>query len=121
MGVWRSHCKENEALVREVRQAYRETLARRGRGAVRIAHVRSHTAIPGNELADVLADAGMKLAEGAPDTETAGAGRIMRAIALAGNTPGQQRPRAAPTTNHPPFTIFDTAHTTPHDDEIDDG
>ena len=58
----------------------------------------------------------------APATGTVEASRLMRLIALAGNTPDQQRPRAAPTINHPPFTIFDDEHTTHnHDDEIDDG
>ena len=78
--------------------------------------------MPGNELADMLADVGMRAGPLESDAETAEARRMMRSIALAGNTPDQQRPRAAPTINHPPFTIFDDEHTTHnHDDEIDDG
>ena len=50
-----------------IRQEWRQTQIRRGRHAVRIEHVRSHTGVPGNELADRLADAGMQLDQDDPD------------------------------------------------------
>ena len=113
---------ENLSLVREVRGMWRKTQALRGRHAVRIEHVRSHTAVPGNELADQLADMGRQLKPEDADLGVAEAQRAMATIALAANTRDQRWPRTANqhqqpqqqpqphqhfTTNQP-FTIYQT-------------
>ena len=112
--------------------------ALRGRHAVRIEHVRSHTAVPGNELADKLADAGRLLYDywTAPLTlrlTRRGARGIMSTIALATNVRDQRRPRAATppyqppiTPNQPftalrPFTIYQTSQTPANAAIRDDG
>ena len=134
MGIWMPR-GENLSLVREVRGMWRKTQALRGRHAVRIEHVRSHTAVPGNELADQLADMGRQLKPEDADLGVAEAQRAMATIALAANTGDQRRPRAAnqnqPThqqqpqqpqqlTTHQPFIIYQTDQT-PDEPIRDDG
>ena len=67
MGIWLPRKGKNIGLVKQLRQEWRQTQIRRGRHAVRVEHVRSHTGVPGNELADRLADAGMQLDQDDPD------------------------------------------------------
>ena len=122
MGIWLPR-GSNVGLVREVRAMWRRAQALRGRHAVRIEHVRSHTAVPGNELADKLADAGRLLDGAARDIEVDKARGVMSTIALATNVRDQRRPRAATppyqppiTPNQPftalrPFTIYQTSQT----------
>ena len=117
---------------------WRRTQAIRGRHAVRIEHVRSHTMVPGNELADQLAEMGRSLGPFDPDVGVAEAQRAMATIALAANTRGHRRNTAAttpPPTNQrtpdQPFTIYQTSqpsdanqtNQTPDDDRMirDDG
>ena len=67
LGIWLPRKGKNIQLVKQLRQEWRQTQIRRGRHAVRIEHVRSHTGVPGNELADRLADAGMYLDRNDPN------------------------------------------------------
>ena len=129
MGIWLPR-RSNIDLVREVRATWRRTQALRGRRAVRIEHVRSHTAVPGNELADKLADAGRLVGTFEADIGVDAARRVM---SMATNTRDQRRPRAAPppiqppfTPNQPftplqPFTIYQTSQTPANADIRDDG
>ena len=128
MGIWMPR-GENMSLVREVRSAWRKVQSLRGRRAVRIEHVRSHTAVPGNELADQLAEMGRQLKPEDRDLGVAEAQRAMATIALAANTRGTRWPRT--TANppqqppqhpqpHQPFIIYQTSQT-PDDPIRDDG
>ena len=49
----------NIELVRALRAAWRRVQAKRGVRTITIVHVKSHTGVPGNELADKLAYEGM--------------------------------------------------------------
>ena len=53
-------------------------------GTVRIQHVRSHTGVPGNELADQLADAAAREASEEPDLDLSVAERLMDKIEAEG-------------------------------------
>ena len=132
-GVWLPRHRKNIQLVKELRQAWRLAQIRRGRGAVRIEHVRSHTAVPGNELADMLAEKGRWLGPFSEECTTADARRIMTGIALAANTRDPRKgrgPPQPPSPNHQPhqppqplqpFTIYQTPQN-PDDRQIrDDG
>ena len=105
---------------------------------MRIEHVRSHTMVPGNELADRLAEMGRSLGPYDPDVGVAEAQRAMATIALAANSRGHRRNTAAttpPPTNQrtpdQPFTIYQTSQPSdanqtnqpPNDDRMirDDG
>ena len=65
VGIWLPRKGRNIELVRQLRSEWRQVQIRRGRHAVRIEHVRSHT-VPGNELADKLAERGLYLDEKDP-------------------------------------------------------
>ena len=94
----------NGKLVRELRAAWRMAQITRGRRRVRIEHVRSHTSVPGNELADQLAEAGRTLGAYEPDCGLREARRLMRGIALVANTRDQRVRANAPTPpNQPPL------------------
>ena len=84
MGIWLPRRKVNIELVREVREAWRRCSIRRGVGTVRIQHVRSHTGVPGNELADQLADAAAREACEEPDLSLSAAERLMDKIEAEG-------------------------------------
>ena len=84
MGIWLPRRKVNIELVREVREAWRRCSIRRGVGTVRIQHVRSHTGVPGNELADQLADAAARAASEEPDLDLSVAERLMDKIEAEG-------------------------------------
>ena len=56
-GKWRPKCVRNREIVSRLRGLWRR-LQRARPGDVQIRHVRSHVKIPGNELADWLADCG---------------------------------------------------------------
>ena len=63
-GRWRPRKKINAELIEKMREMWRHI--RRARpGEVTLHHVRSHVCVPGNELADWLADLGKT---GAPQT-----------------------------------------------------
>ena len=115
MGIWLPHKGKNISLVKEARAMWRRAQALRGRHAVRIEHVRSHTMVPGNELADRLAELGRSLGPLDPDVGVAEAQRAMTTIALAANTRDQQRHQAANHNQQPqqpqpnqPFIIYQT-------------
>ena len=98
MGIWMPN-KENVELARELRMAWRQTQLARGRGAVRIDHVRSHTGVPGNELADRLAEFGRLLDPYEEEVGVVRARSTMATIALAANARDQQRGGAPVQTN----------------------
>ena len=54
-GHWTPSARRNAAMIRLLRNKWRE-LQRARPGEVRIEHVRSHTMVLGNELADWLAE-----------------------------------------------------------------
>ena len=58
-GTWmpRAKNRRNACLVRRMRILWRQ-VQRKAPGATNIAHVRSHTGVPGNEIADWMADQG---------------------------------------------------------------
>lgn len=56
-GKWMSRTKRNRGMVGLLRRTWRQ-LQRWRPGEVTLRHVRSHVLVPGNELADWLADAG---------------------------------------------------------------
>ena len=56
-GRWRPKCKRNTIMVGDMRCIWRK-LQRLRPHEVRLRHVRSHVKVPGNELADWLADLG---------------------------------------------------------------
>ena len=56
-GHWIPKVKRNAVLIGRLRAKWRE-LRRKRPGEVRIKHVRSHTAVLGNEIADWLAEQG---------------------------------------------------------------
>ena len=58
-GKWMPKVKRNVAIVDALRELWRK-IRRRRPGEVRLVHVRSHTRVPGNELADHLADGAAK-------------------------------------------------------------
>ena len=101
MGIWLPTKKTNANLVQELRDTWRLVQVKRGRDEVRIEHVRSHTSVPGNELADKLADAGRQLTSHARDMGVDDARPLMRSIALAANT-RQRRTGHRPHPNSPP-------------------
>ena len=80
MGIWLPRRNTNIELVREVREAWRRCSIRRGVGTVWIQHVRSHTGVPGNELADQMADAAAREASEEPDLGLPLAERLMDKI-----------------------------------------
>ena len=88
MGIWLPRRNTNIELVREVREAWRRCSIRRGVGTVRIQHVRSHTGVPGNELADQLADAAAREACEEPDLSLSAAERLMDKIEAEGRGDG---------------------------------
>ena len=116
MGIWLPR-GENMSLVRETRGMWRKVQSMRGRHAVRIEHVRSHTAVPGNELADQLAEMGRQLKAEDADVGIAEARRAMATIALAANTRDRRWPRTTANQHqqpqqpqpHQPFTIYQTS------------
>ena len=57
-GHWAPRCGRNKAIVQSLRRKYR-SLQRQGAG-IHLTHVRSHTRVVGNELADYLADTGVE-------------------------------------------------------------
>ena len=63
-GRWRLRTTRNRRLVARIKEQWRK-LQRRRPNEVELRHVRSHTLVPGNEVADWLADGG---AHGAGDT-----------------------------------------------------
>ena len=105
MGIWMPN-KENVELARELRMAWRQTQLARGRGAVRIDHVRSHTGVPGNELADRLAEFGRLLDPYEEEVGVVRARSTMATIALAANARDQQRGGAPVQTPAEPFVIY---------------
>ena len=56
-GKWRPKCTRNREIVARLRGMWRRLQRARPRD-VRLQHVRSHIKVPGNELADWLADSG---------------------------------------------------------------
>ena len=56
-GKWRPKCTRNREIVARLRGVWRRLQRARPRD-VRLQHVRSHIKVPGNELADWLADSG---------------------------------------------------------------
>ena len=90
MGIWLPRRNTNIELVREVREAWRRCSIRRGVGTVRIQHVRSHTGVPGNELADQLADAAARGASEEPDLDLSFAERLMDKIEAEGEEEGEE-------------------------------
>ena len=66
-GKWKLRCKRNARLVDTIRTLWRRLQRERPR-ETHLLHVRSHIKIPGNELADWLADMGRT---GGTDTASA--------------------------------------------------
>ena len=93
MGIWLPRRNTNIELVREVREAWRRCSIRRGVGTVRIQHVRSHTGVPGNELADQLADAAARGASEEPDLDLSFAERLMDKIEAESEEEGEEGER----------------------------
>jgi hypothetical protein len=60
LGVWRGKRRRHELMIQHLRRLWMQIQAKRGRGTIRILHVRSHIDIPGNELADRMAGAAMR-------------------------------------------------------------
>ena len=58
-GRWRPKCKRNRGMIERLRELWRR-LQRERPHEVHILHVRSHVKVPGNELADWLADTGRR-------------------------------------------------------------
>ena len=56
-GRWLLKCKRNKILIENLRQLWRR-LQRSRPHEVSLRHIRSHIRVPGNELADWLADLG---------------------------------------------------------------
>ena len=56
-GKWKPKCKRNTEMIEQLRMLWRRLQRERPR-EVHIMHVRSHVKVPGNELADWLADLG---------------------------------------------------------------
>ena len=63
LGIWRGKSKAHAEIARNMRATWLRVQVKRGRGAVQIHHVRSHIDVPGNELADKIADRAMKNAQ----------------------------------------------------------
>ena len=97
MGVWLPRKGRNLALVKQLRAEWRQVQIRRGRHAVKIEHVRSHTGIPGNELADKLAERGLYLDEKDPNLPygVEMARPMMREIVKRGQAPEPPQPLGA--------------------------
>lgn len=68
LGLWRGKRRVHATMICNLRRLWMRVQAKRGRGAVRILHVRSHIGIPGNELADALATRAMENANDAKNT-----------------------------------------------------
>ena len=60
LGVWKGKRRVHTEMVRNLRRLWMRVQAKRGRGTVRILHVRSHIDVPGNELADAIATRAME-------------------------------------------------------------
>jgi ribonuclease HI len=119
LGIWkprRHHSSRH--MIENLRRMWWQIQRRRGIGTVRINHVRSHTEVPGNELADALAELG-KMDE-QPTLEWAHT--RMRAITRqrASAPPHGTQGRTPPHHHHPHTPVLSTppqpeavAHTPP--------
>ena len=94
MGIWLPRKGHKLELVKQLRAEWRQTQIRRGRHAVKVEHVRSHTGVPGNELADKLAEHGLYLDKADPNLPygVEKARPMMRVIAKRGRQPDPQPP-----------------------------
>ena len=113
MGVWLPKKGRNLELVKQLRAEWRQVQIRRGRHAVKIAHVRSHTGVPGNELADKLAEWGLYLDEKDPNLPYGieKARPMMREIVKRGQMPDPPQPPGA--AGPPPPRGGGTPHSNP--------
>ena len=59
LGLWRGKRGVHATMIRNLRCLWMRVQAKRGRGAIRILHVRSHIDVPGNEMADAIATRAM--------------------------------------------------------------
>jgi ribonuclease HI len=84
--------KHNADLIARLRRAWRKVQRKRP-NEVTLRHVRSHVGVPGNELADMLADAGAK---GGDTTLTAAKEWIQGWLARQGRPGGGQPPGRPP-------------------------
>ena len=69
LGVWRGKRRIHTEMIRHLRRLWMQVQAKRGRGTVRILHVRSHIGWPGNELADKIATVAMANANAAKNAD----------------------------------------------------
>ena len=103
-GVWMPRSPRNREFVSKLRGLWRRVQRERP-GEVVLRHVRSHTRVPGNELADWLADAGTVPGQGGPDTSPTSAAAWLRSTLAQPDTQARaaaQRPTQARATAQQP-------------------
>ena len=103
-------------MIRHLRRLWMQIQAKRGRGTVRIQHVRSHIGVPGNELADRVADAAMRNANAVANAKPGQAPTLVQidldwARAQMRAMTGSNRLQPPPST--PPSTPSSTSYTHP--------
>ena len=116
LGVWRGKRRRHELMIRHLRRLWMQIQAKRGRGTVRIQHVRSHIGVPGNELADRVAGAAMRNANAVANAKPGQAPTLVQidldwARAQMRAMTGSNRLQPPPST--PPSTPSSTSYTHP--------
>jgi ribonuclease HI len=71
LGVWKFRRGQHASLIKEMRATLRNARRRHGLHGIHIDHVRSHTGMPGNELADEAAAIALERANTAPELQHA--------------------------------------------------
>ena len=71
LGVWKFRRGQHASLIEEMRATLRSARRRHGLHGIHIDHVRSHTGMPGNELADEAAAVALERANTAPELQHA--------------------------------------------------